>query len=193
MKLKHYDEYFCHELNLFLFIKDKPFFQKVVRPLITSKLRKDLIDYFLLNDIENVENYTETHLFNKLNSIEMILLTFALQTNNKLRRKTFNFFTQKQKLLKISAQKLDKLFRTAMAEKQLNKNKESEKHKQEVLKRMREQKKRKREEEEYKRKEEEEMKLEMEREEARKRQEQKSLTIKVEKKGFEREQHDKKR
>eukprot|EP01083_Nonionella_stella_P069902 186637_1 len=120
-KLLKYDEYFCHELNLFLFIKDPPFFQKVARPCIASKLRKDVMDYFLLNDVDHLRNYTQSHLWDRLNALEKIFLVYALK-DEALRTKTLAFVQNKQQLLRVSPQKLDKLFRTALAEKQLAKS-----------------------------------------------------------------------
>jgi hypothetical protein len=37
-------------MNLFLFFKDKEYFEKVVRPYIQNKLYKGLIDKFLLDE-----------------------------------------------------------------------------------------------------------------------------------------------
>ena len=104
-----YDEYFCHELNLFLFIKDKEFFNKIAKPLIASKLKKDMMDYFFLNDTENLKQYTQQHLFNKLNPLEKILLVFALKDVTDLKQNTLNYFNKKQEMFKISAQNMDKL------------------------------------------------------------------------------------
>eukprot|EP01083_Nonionella_stella_P120625 361553_1 len=117
-KLLKYDEFFCHELNFFLFIKDPVFFQKIARPWIAAKLRKDLMDYFLLNDVDRLRAYTQTHLFERLNPLEKILLAHALK-DELLRTKTLQYFENQQKLLRVSPQRLDKLFRTALAEKQL--------------------------------------------------------------------------
>ena len=109
MNLSRYDEFFCHEFNLFLFIKDKPFFNKVAKPMIAAKLRKDMMDYFFLNDVKNLNQYKQENLFTKLNSLEQILLSFALKEDDKLKTKTLNYFSKQQELLKVSAQKLDKL------------------------------------------------------------------------------------
>eukprot|EP01084_Bolivina_argentea_P302194 521583_1 len=117
-KLTNYGEHFCHELNLFLFIKDKPFFNQIVKPLIQSKLHKDMMDYFLLNDIENLQKYSQPHLFDKLNPLEIILLT-STKLDPDLKEKTLNYFLKTQETLKERPQKMDKLFRTALAEKQL--------------------------------------------------------------------------
>ena len=107
--LYRYNQFFCHELNLFLYIKDKDFFNKVVKALIAAKLRKDLMDYFFLGDTENLKQYAEPHLFKNLNPLEKILLAFALKDDNNLQTKTFNYFTKTQEQYKISAQRLDKL------------------------------------------------------------------------------------
>eukprot|EP01083_Nonionella_stella_P259887 886805_1 len=118
-KLLKYDEFFCHELNFFLFVKDPVFFQKIARPWIAAKLRKDVMDYFLLNDVDHLRAYhTQPHLFERLNPLEKILLAHALK-DELLRTKTLQYFENKQQLLRVSPQKLDKLFRTALAEKQL--------------------------------------------------------------------------
>ena len=39
-KLKKYDKYCCHELNLFTKVKDIEFFNDVVRPHIKNKKEK---------------------------------------------------------------------------------------------------------------------------------------------------------
>ncbi|KAG0303611.1 hypothetical protein BGZ98_006470, partial [Dissophora globulifera] len=38
----------CHELNLFLYKKDKPYFDAVVAPFINNKLVKSFMDDFLI-------------------------------------------------------------------------------------------------------------------------------------------------
>ena len=77
--------------------------------MIAAKLRKDMMDYFFLNDIENLNRYTQQNMFNELNPLEKILLAFALKDDKNLQTKTLNYFTKKQEKLKVSAQKLDKL------------------------------------------------------------------------------------
>lgn len=49
-KLKKYNELMSHELNLFLYFKDKQFFNDIVKPHITTKIEKDLVDYFLAGE-----------------------------------------------------------------------------------------------------------------------------------------------
>jgi hypothetical protein len=49
-KLKVYDESCCHELNTYLKYKDPAFFEKVVRPFLSAKLEKGVVDKCLLDD-----------------------------------------------------------------------------------------------------------------------------------------------
>ena len=107
----------CHDLNLFLFIKDKEFFNKVAKPMIESKLRKDMMDYFFLNDTENLKQYTQQNLCNKLNPLEKILLAFAFKNDGDtdIAQITLNYFAQMQQTLKISPQKMDKLLSGILA------------------------------------------------------------------------------
>ena len=43
-----FSHYSCHELNFFLFKKDREFFDKVVRDLIKNKMEKTFVDKYLL-------------------------------------------------------------------------------------------------------------------------------------------------
>ena len=106
-----YDEYFCHELNLFLFIKDKEFFDEIAKPMIASKLRKDMMDYFFLNDMHNLQKFKQQNLFNKLNPLEKVLLVFTFNNDKDLHQNALTYFINTQATIKISAQKMDKLLR----------------------------------------------------------------------------------
>ena len=47
-KMARYSEYVSHEVNLFLFFKDKPFFESVVLPFLKNKLQK-VVPSFLMS------------------------------------------------------------------------------------------------------------------------------------------------
>ncbi len=47
-KLKKYNEFACHELNLFIYFRDRPFFESFVRQFLSCKIQKNFVDYFLL-------------------------------------------------------------------------------------------------------------------------------------------------
>merc|ERR1719361_3030493 len=77
------------------------------------------MDYFLLDDTENLKQYAMDHLWNQLNPLEKVLLVVALK-DDALRKRTLRYFQNQQKMLRVSPQEMDKLFRTALAEKQLS-------------------------------------------------------------------------
>jgi hypothetical protein len=47
-KLEKYDRFACHEVNIFLYNKDRAFFDTVVHPFLGNKVQKDLVDLYLL-------------------------------------------------------------------------------------------------------------------------------------------------
>lgn len=71
-KREKYSEYACHELNLFIYHKDKPFFESVVKPHLVHKKDKTFIDHWLLGD--DLSEYRKAWAFNRLNIVEKILL-----------------------------------------------------------------------------------------------------------------------
>lgn len=48
-KSKTYSEYCSHEFNVFLKLKDTAFFENAVRPFLTNKIEKTIVDYWLLD------------------------------------------------------------------------------------------------------------------------------------------------
>ena len=65
-KLKTFSKYSSHELNFFLFKKDREFFDKVVKELISNKLQKTFVDYYLLESTDKVVEYLDkSFLLNK--------------------------------------------------------------------------------------------------------------------------------
>ncbi|KAI9204038.1 uncharacterized protein BJ171DRAFT_582414 [Polychytrium aggregatum] len=51
-KIGKYTEFACHELNVFIKLKDPAFFEAVVRPFVRNKAVKTFIDYWVLDDCE---------------------------------------------------------------------------------------------------------------------------------------------
>jgi len=49
-KLKQFSKYASHELNFFLFKRDPEFFTEVVLPFVKSKMEKSFIDWYLLSN-----------------------------------------------------------------------------------------------------------------------------------------------
>lgn len=73
-KRKRYAERACHELHLFLYFKDRPFFDEVVAPALRCKLEKTLFDRFLLG--EDLSASGEVPRWERLNLFERILLAW---------------------------------------------------------------------------------------------------------------------
>jgi len=48
--MQKYEKYAGHEMNLFLYFKDKPFFNNVVKQYLPSKRDKMFYDHFVLED-----------------------------------------------------------------------------------------------------------------------------------------------
>lgn len=59
-KNKKYSAFFSHEMNLFLKLKDWDFFEGVARPFISCKMEKSFLDYWLLDDIEELNQKYNT-------------------------------------------------------------------------------------------------------------------------------------
>lgn len=76
-KLAKYGEYACHELNLFLQHKDKPFFDKVIKPYLAHKKDKTFMDEYLLG--LDLTKHLEPWAYARLNIVERILLGSRIQ------------------------------------------------------------------------------------------------------------------
>jgi len=71
-KRETYGKYASHELDLFIFEKDRPFFESVVAPDLKNKRRKDFMDLWLLG--EDVSEYAAPGRLQDLNALEQCLL-----------------------------------------------------------------------------------------------------------------------
>eukprot|EP00730_Choanoeca_flexa_P005743 TRINITY_DN12010_c0_g2_i3.p1 TRINITY_DN12010_c0_g2~~TRINITY_DN12010_c0_g2_i3.p1 ORF type:complete len:1507 (+),score=445.65 TRINITY_DN12010_c0_g2_i3:292-4521(+) len=76
-KSAKYSQYQCHEVNVFVYMKDPEFFANVVRPLLACRLDKDVIDCVLLG--LDVSRFLEPMRFKKLNAFEKVLLIGSKQ------------------------------------------------------------------------------------------------------------------
>lgn len=78
-KKARYSEMSCHELDYFLYRKDRKFFEAVAAPLLQQKLDKQLVDLWLLD--KPVEAYQVLWRVQRLNTLERILLSQKLKDN----------------------------------------------------------------------------------------------------------------
>ena len=75
-KRARYSKYACHELNFFLFHKDRPFFDAVIRPFLENKRDKQFVDRWLLG--RDLSGDLQPWSFSQLNVLERVLLGRAL-------------------------------------------------------------------------------------------------------------------
>ncbi len=76
-KLAKYGEFTCHELNFFLQRKDKPFFDKVIKPYLANKKDKTFMDEYLLG--LDLTKHLEPWAYARLNIVERILLAQRIE------------------------------------------------------------------------------------------------------------------
>ncbi|TVS20264.1 MAG: hypothetical protein EA424_04860 [Planctomycetaceae bacterium] len=79
-----YSQFACHELNFFLYHKDRPFFDRVVRPYLANKRDRTFMDDYLLGN--DLDPYAERWAFSRLNMVERILLGRRLEQQEALAR-----------------------------------------------------------------------------------------------------------
>ncbi len=66
----------CHELHLFLFMKDRAFFETNIKPYLANKKEKQFIDDFLLGN--DLSGYVELWKYQQLNAAEKALLAVSM-------------------------------------------------------------------------------------------------------------------
>jgi len=71
-KERHYSDLACHELNLFLSVHDKPFFERVVRPFLANKMQKQFMDDYVLE--ADLSRHVQPWKLAQLNAVERVLL-----------------------------------------------------------------------------------------------------------------------
>jgi len=67
-----YTRHACHELHFFLWQKDRPFFDEVIRPYLANKMHKTFLDEWLLG--MDLARYLDPWAYARLNLVERILL-----------------------------------------------------------------------------------------------------------------------
>ncbi|RUS24414.1 hypothetical protein BC938DRAFT_473612 [Jimgerdemannia flammicorona] len=72
-KLRLYDQWACHELNFWLFKRDRGFFERVAKPFIQNKIHRTFLDDYLL-DMPLNAYISSFQRFNQLNVAEQCLL-----------------------------------------------------------------------------------------------------------------------
>ena len=80
-RLELYSKYTCHELNAFLFFKDRAFFDDTVAPYLRNKVHRRFFDDWLLQN--DLQPHLDPWRFNQRNTVEKVLLARRLGGDRK--------------------------------------------------------------------------------------------------------------
>jgi hypothetical protein len=108
-KRENYSKYACHELHFFLYKKDKPFFDSVIKPYLANKKDKTFLDQWLLES--DLTAYRELPRFERLNLFEQILLS---QRFPELQTETFRRIAALYDVDPTPPEEWNRLFETAL-------------------------------------------------------------------------------
>jgi hypothetical protein len=114
-KLKKYDKFACHELNVFIYFKDPSFFKTCVRPFLKNKIEKTIIDYALLEDEAKIKELASPENSDRWNAMELALAVKTLC--GKYPKEAKAIATQienKGKLIKVQTNTFKRLFDTVL-------------------------------------------------------------------------------
>ena len=78
-KLKHYDEFCGHELHIFLYFRDRAFFDSYILRFISSKSKYDRLDYIFLNKEKEVRKMLDFKIFSSLKPIEIAMIILYMR------------------------------------------------------------------------------------------------------------------
>ena len=111
-KREKYSKYACHELNFFLYNKDRDFFNAVVLPYLRNKKDKTFMDHWLIGaDRRKLSGYLKPWAHAQLNIVERILLGRRIRRERPhTRRAVKDLFD----LIPPNIDRFNHLFRTAL-------------------------------------------------------------------------------
>lgn len=109
-KRAKYSKYASHELNFFIYKKDRRFFDKVIRPYLANKQHKTFLDYWLLD--HDVADYRQPWSHARLNTVERILLARRLKNETDFMQQ---FVGDQFALLKRDVTQLQFLFESGLS------------------------------------------------------------------------------
>jgi len=114
-KRAKYSKYACHELSFFVYRKDRPFFDEVVKPYLANKKDKTFMDRWLLG--EDLARFLEPWAYQRLNVVERILLASRIQGEGK---ETERHIQDLMDMVPPDMEAAQRLFRTAIASSSLD-------------------------------------------------------------------------
>ncbi len=109
-KLAAYSKYACHELDIFLYFKDRPFFDEVVAPIIADMHAPDFVNDWLLG--RDLSRWLEPAALSSLHSAEVALL--ARRCDRETRDRLARIISDGAELNKPDREMLDRRFRAIL-------------------------------------------------------------------------------
>lgn len=124
-KLNKFAQNACHELNLYLKLKDGLFFEAIVRPYLLNKMEKTFTDYYLLDNQKAMFSYYETqYKRTQLNPLELTLLAiFMAKKGEKVKAKAIADLLRREES-KLSISERNQCFDTVLKLYELKQNDE---------------------------------------------------------------------
>ncbi|MFA7172796.1 MAG: hypothetical protein WC340_05190 [Kiritimatiellia bacterium] len=109
LKRELYSKYACHELNLFLYFKDQPFFERVIKPLVAAKKDKRFVDHWLIG--ADLGRYQSGYGYSRLNAAERALLAQRVAGRKAAIAREIR---EQVELLPVDQEHINRLFDTAL-------------------------------------------------------------------------------
>lgn len=101
-KLINYDKFRSHEINFFLYFKDKVFFNEVIKPFLVFKSKKSIIDLFMLEMYDELMKFAKFELIRLLSNVELLLISWvSILRNNDFYKVILNIFINNKHLTPI--------------------------------------------------------------------------------------------
>ncbi|KAM3139602.1 hypothetical protein pb186bvf_008247 [Paramecium bursaria] len=108
-----YEEFQCNELNLFIYFKDPAYFETNIKYYISSKIEKDFIDHFLLENHIYLLDNAQVQKFIQLNILEQVLLIIYFQEiaiNKEIASILYQYLVDKSNIQELDVQLNQRLF-----------------------------------------------------------------------------------
>ena len=104
-----YREHACHELHLFVYFKDRAWFDAVLRPYLANKAHREFLDEWMLGS--DVSDWLEPQRFARLNLVEQILLLQRMPGQQEALRR---FVAERADVLPVDLDRQRSLFLAAL-------------------------------------------------------------------------------
>lgn len=118
-KEEYYREYGSSELSVFIYYKDRAFFEEHLLGHLKNKIEKNFIDKYLTQ--ESLAMFVEPSLFSKLNAFEQCLLLTSQWVSEDMKKTILNWMKMNAEESKLSPSQFDTMCDIALNMKNMNK------------------------------------------------------------------------